>query len=132
MNRTQEADDITNNIFYEILADIITDPIPKRDLSIFALQTQTNRQLINVEKRKTFDLFAIEKYLEEVIENIMENESNFIDNLLEPVRRNPIDLLQLLQNSDLGSYEHFENVSLKQPVLSLDLYLDIERNREEK
>lgn len=56
---------------------------------------------------------SIEKYLEEVIENIMENESNFIDNLLEPVRWNPIDMLQLLQNSDLGSYEHFENISLK-------------------
>ena len=62
----------------------------------------------------------------------MENESNFIDNLLEPVRRNPIEMLQLLQNSDLGSYEHFENVALKQPVLNLDLYLDIERNKEEK
>lgn len=62
----------------------------------------------------------------------MENESGFIDNLLEPVRRNPLDMLQLLQNSDLGSYEHFENIALKQPVLNLDLYLDIERNKEEK
>ena len=62
----------------------------------------------------------------------MENESSFIDNLLEPVRRNPIDMLQLLQNSDLGSYEHFENIAQKQPVLNLDLYLDIERNKEEK
>ena len=128
-----QADMITNDLFYEILANIITDPIPKRDLSIFALQAQTpNRKLVSQEKRKNFDLYAIEKYLEEVIESIMENESNFIDNLLEPVRRNPIDMLQLLQNSDLGSYEHFENIALKQPVLNLDLYLDIERNKEEK
>lgn len=32
------------------------------------------------------DLKSIENYVEEVITSIMENESNFIDNLLEPVR----------------------------------------------
>ena len=127
------SDRITNDLFYEILADIITDPFPRRDLSIFSMQPQMNRRIIiDSDRRKCFELLAIEKYLEEVIEAIMENESGFIDNLLEPVRRNPIDMLQLLQNSDLGSYEHFENIALKQPVLNLDLYLDIERNKEEK
>ena len=133
LQKEKQTDLITNDLFYEILADIITDPIPRRDLSIFALQPQSNRRfMVDPIKRKNFELFAIEKYLEEVIENIMENESGFIDNLLEPVRRNPLDMLQLLQNSDLGSYEHFENIALKQPVLNLDLYLDIERNKEEK
>lgn len=133
LEKEKRADVITNDLFYEILADIITDPIPKRDLSIFALQPLSGqRKLVDPEKRKPFDLFTVEKYLEEVIESIMENESGFIDNLLEPVRRNPIDMLQLLQNSDLGSYEHFENIALKQPVLNLDLYLDIERNKEER
>ena len=75
---------------------------------------------------------SVEKYLEEVISTIMENESNFIDSLLEPVRKSPLDMLSLLQNSDLGSYEHFENLALKQPVLNLDLYLEIERQRDEK
>ena len=32
------------------------------------------------------DMLAIEKYVEEVIENIMENQSAFIENLLDPVR----------------------------------------------
>jgi hypothetical protein len=127
------AEMITNDLFYEILADIITNPVPHRDLSPFQIQVQTSkRQLVDVIKRKKFDLLAIEKYLEEVIETIMENESSFIDNLLEPVRRNPIEMLQLLQNSDLGSYEHFENIALRQPVLNLDLYLDIERTKEEQ
>jgi hypothetical protein len=133
LEKEKRADVITNDLFYEILADIITEPIPKRDLSIFALQPHSGqRKLADPEKKKLFDLFTIEKYLEEVIESIMENESGFIDNLLEPVRKNPIDMLQLLQNSDLGSYEHFENVALKQPVLNLDLYLDIEKNKEER
>lgn len=141
LQKEKNSDVITNDIFYEILADIITNPIPHRDLSEFNLLLPMSLSppqvgfpfcLIDTEKRKKFDLLAIEKYLEEVIESIMENESGFIDNLLEPVRKSPIDMLQLLQNSDLGSYEHFENISLKQPVLSLDLYLDIERNKEEK
>jgi hypothetical protein len=133
LDNEKRADTLTNELFYQVLAEIISDPIPKRDLSIFTLQSNdAKRKLVNLDRRKLFDLFVIEKYLEEVIESIMENESGFIDNLLEPVRRNPIDMLQLLQNSDLGSYEHFENISLKQPVLNLDLYLDIERNKEER
>lgn len=85
------------------------------------------RILVNPMRGIPTDVKSIENYVEEVITSIMENESNFIDNLLEPVRWNPLDMLQLLQNSDLGSYEHFENVALKQPVLQLDLYLEIER-----
>lgn len=131
--KDKQSDTITNDLFYQILAEVISEPVPKRDLSVFTLQPQvSSRKLIDPSKKKEFELMAIEKYLEEVIESIMENESNFIDNLLEPVRKNPIEMLQLLQNSDLGSYEHFENVSLKQPVLNLDLYLDIERNKEEQ
>ena len=53
------------------------------------------------------DLKAIENYVEEVISNVMENESGFIDSLLEPIRQSPLEMLNLLQNSDLGSYEHF-------------------------
>jgi len=133
LEQERHTDLVTNDLFYEILAEIITEPIPRRDLSNFNIpQNVSNRKLIHHEKRKGFELLAVEKYLEEVIETIMENESGFIDNLLEPVRRNPLDMLQLLQNSDLGSYEHFDNVSLKQPVLNLDLYLDIERVKEEK
>lgn len=133
MKAAQLTDMVTNDLFYDILTEALSDPIPKRDLAPFGMQMPTTtRIIVDIDNRKRFDLVSIEKYLEEVIESIMENESGFIDNLLEPVRKNPIDMLQLLQNSDLGSYEHFENVALKQPVLNLDLYLDIERDKEEK
>lgn len=39
------------------------------------------------------DLSSVQSYVEEVIHAIMENESSFIDNLLEPVWRNPLDML---------------------------------------
>jgi len=39
---------------------------------------------------------AIEKYMEEVIGNLMKNEDQFIDALLEAVKVSPLDQLQLL------------------------------------
>ena len=36
----KQSDMITNDLFYEILADIITEPVPRRDLSVFTLQPQ--------------------------------------------------------------------------------------------
>ena len=51
------------------------------------------RVLVNPQRGIPTDVKEIEKYLEEVIHNIMENESSFIDNLLEPVRKNPVDML---------------------------------------
>lgn len=44
------------------------------------------RVLVNPMRGIPTDLKSIENYVEEVITSIMENESNFIDNLLEPVR----------------------------------------------
>ena len=58
--------------------------------------------------------------------NFVENESAFIENLLTPISRNPLEMMYMLQNADLGTCEHFENVALKQPVLTLDTYISIE------
>ena len=53
LQKEKQSDIITNDLFYEILADIITDPVPKRDLSIFTLQPQVSkRQLVDPLKRK--------------------------------------------------------------------------------
>jgi len=43
------------------------------------------RILVNPDRGITTDPRSIELYIEEVIQSIMENESSFIDNLLEPV-----------------------------------------------
>ena len=44
--------------------------------------------------------------------------------------KNSLDVLNQLQNSEIGSYEHFEQVYAS--VLSLDVYLTIEKRRKEK
>ena len=50
-----------------------------------------------------------------------------------PIKRNELDLLNQLQTSEIGSYEHFETAMDMNgnPILPVDLYLDIERQREE-
>jgi hypothetical protein len=51
-----------------------------------------------------------------------------------PIKRNSIDVLNQLQTSEIGSYEHFETAMdiTGYPILPVDLYLDIERQREEQ
>ena len=52
--------------------------------------------MIDDDKGIKTDLVSIESYVNEVIDAIMENESNFIDNLLTPIKRNPLDILNIL------------------------------------
>lgn len=54
--------------------------------------------------------------------------------LTTPIKKNELDLLNMLQTSEIGSYDHFETaMDLNSfPILPIDLYLDIERQREEK
>ena len=70
-------------------------------------------------------------FVEDVISRILDNESVFVEKLMTPVPRDPLTMLSLLQNSDLGSYQHFENYSITTPVLELEHYLDMERCHEE-
>lgn len=86
------------------------------------------------------DIASIRCYVDEVIEAIMgksssissrvENESSFIENLLTPIRRNPVDMLFLIQNTEIASFDRFEFELQNHPILSVDVYLEIERLRE--
>lgn len=57
----------------------------------------------------------------------------FLHVLTVPIKRVAIDVLNQLQTSEIGSYEHFETAMdiTGFPILPVDLYLDIERQREE-
>lgn len=68
----------------------------------------------------------------------MQEEPNyhrqFLAVLTVPIKRGQLDVLNQLQTSEIGSYEHFEtamDISVH-PILPVDLYLDIERQREEE
>jgi hypothetical protein len=53
----------------------------------------------------------------------------FLLNILEPISRNPREVLNQLQNSEIGSYEHFEQHFPQ--VLPLETYLKLERRRKD-
>ena len=75
------------------------------------------------------DLFAIEKYVDEVLEEVKGNRREFMEEIYRPLSRDALEALFQMQNSEIGSYEHFQ--SNLPPVLSLDLYLKLEKRRKE-
>jgi hypothetical protein len=53
-----------------------------------------------------------------------------MDSLSKPLPKEPMSTLNLLQNSEIGSCEHFtENFP---QILHLDLYLTLEKRRKER
>lgn len=53
-----------------------------------------------------------------------------MDGLSKPLTKEPMLMLNMLQNSEIGSCEHFaENYP---HILHLDLYLTLEKRRKEK
>lgn len=58
-----------------------------------------------------------------------ENEKDFLAKLNEPEPRDPPQLLNQLQNTDFGSFSHFEEPHA--PILPLELYLKLEKRRKE-
>lgn len=49
---------------------------------------------------------------------------------MEPISKNAREVLNQLQNSEIGSYEHFEMHF--PPVLPLETYLRLERRRKDQ
>lgn len=86
------------------------------------------------------DLFAIERYVEEIYQEVLskdplnsifdkDDREKFLHNIMEPISRNPSEVLNQLQNSEIGSYEHFEQHFPQ--VLPLETYLRLERRRKD-
>ena len=57
----------------------------------------------------------------------------FLKQLTQPIQKSSADTLQTLQTSEIGSYKHFETTQdlQKHPIIPVNLYLDIEKAREE-
>ena len=76
------------------------------------------------------DLFAIEKYVDEIHQRIALDPEGFFRLLYKPLSKDAIQVLNQLQNSEIGSCEHFDE---KYPqVLPLKLYLTLEKRRKAK
>jgi hypothetical protein len=102
------------------------------------------RSLAFQDKGIKTDIFEIEKYINSVIDQILgkfrllkENESSFIHNLLTPITKDPIeDLEQMIEHSKVGRPQphslQIPQSLVHQPILNIELYLNIERMKEEE
>jgi len=85
------------------------------------------------------DLAIIDRYVNEVYQNLFlypQNEAKglaFLNSLTNPIKKSELEVLNQLQTSEIGSYDHFETAMdpTAAPIVSIDLYLDIEKQREE-
>ena len=74
-------------------------------------------------------LKIVDLYVAEVFKRVLDSEDDFIESLSTPLNKDPLEILLHLQNVYLES--DAENaVALQQSVLPVDLYLDIERNKQ--
>ena len=76
------------------------------------------------------DLFAIERYVDEIHQKIAVDPEGFFRILYTPLSREPTVMLNQLQNSEIGSCEHFDENYPQ--VLPLKLYLTLEKRRKAK
>lgn len=71
---------------------------------------------------------TIKEYMQNLFSKIHGKEEDFIANLSSPLQRNPLEILMHLQNTQY-ELESYEQLPYQQSVLTVDIYLDIERSR---
>jgi hypothetical protein len=88
-----------------------------------------NSKLVLYEKKGIrTDLVAVESYVEALHKHVDKNKRKaFMKELFSSVKHDPFEMLNQLQNSDIGSYEHFQVDMGKLAVLSLNTYLEMEK-----
>lgn len=87
-----------------------------------------NGKLVLYEKKGIrTDLVAIENYVEALYMYLDKHKKKqFMKTLFTAIKHDPFEMLNQLQNSDIGSYEHFEVDMNLLAVLQLDTYLEME------
>lgn len=73
---------------------------------------------------------VVDTYVQEIFKKVKDQEDEFVENLSTPLNKDPLEILLHLQNVCLDS--EYENVvAFQQSVLPVDLYLDLERNKQQ-
>lgn len=135
----EHAQQLLNDLSAEKEAEILREFLEKQgnmeedEDRMDYLGYQDSGDMVFYEKQgiKT-DLFAIEKYIDEVYSDIeTKRKPQFLEDAFKPFVKDAEKTLSDLQNCDLGSYDHFEPDLSKLSVLKLDVYLDLEKKRKE-
>jgi hypothetical protein len=79
------------------------------------------------------DLFSIENYVDELAEEVdAKCKPKFLTDTFTSIKKDSIAMLNQLQNSDIGTFEHFETDLNAIAILPLEVYLELERKNKEK
>jgi hypothetical protein len=100
-------------LFNAFFLFVVTEITKNEDLAYKGIQT---------------DLKAVRSYIDEVSKEIRININKFIQNLAIPLNRDPLFILGQIQSEDSDYFQEIETI-VTQPVLPVELYLEIERNR---
>ncbi|CAI2383021.1 unnamed protein product [Moneuplotes crassus] len=106
------------------------DPLNKSPFSWFTNQQLVSKLAFESNEGIPMDFGVIDNYLKDVIDEILKHESDFINNILTPIQRDPFEMLGLLQTSDIGNYIHFDTYDPVIPILGLEIYLEIEKMKQ--
>ena len=132
---------IVEDILTKLFDDVKSNLFPVRDLSSQDYSQINNSVYNTVAIRKLAfesnkgiptDFSVADLYLKEVIDEIIKNENMFINNILTPIERDPIEMLHLLRTADIGSYAHFDTYDYIIPILGVEVYLEIEKRKEQE
>jgi hypothetical protein len=149
-NLLKQAPGLSDPLTGEMVLAYIQENINQSELKQQIKQVLEMRQRQNIEG----DLMRSNEYINELLEYLLQFEAiqgepnaaelleqinggvnflaAFLTQLTKPVRRDFIDELRRLQTQDPGSYAHFESTldPLKNPILPVDMYLDVEKSRQ--
>lgn len=102
------ADEMTDFILSHLLREVKEEmPILVQRPSL--VQPQKTGPAIKFFDKKGIktDLFAIEKYVDEILTEVKFNRAEFMSEVNRPQSKDPLEHLFHMQNSEIGSYEHF-------------------------
>jgi hypothetical protein len=129
-----------NEVAEELLKRLLNEdlvPVPSRnlpDLPPLNLQELPPRPVegltTTTEPRINTDQVAVKKYVEEIFNACLQRKTEFMQNIQKPLFSNPPEILARMQENEIGT-PNLHDFQIPQAVLGVDLYLQLERLREE-
>lgn len=105
---------ISESILQQLLSE---DLLPRpRDISFI--------EMLPKEPMIRTDSISVQMYIDEIFDSASDD---FLKNLKKPIKRNPLEILSKMQETDIGSLVEFTGPS---PILNVNLYLNLEHPRD--
>lgn len=105
----------------------------ERDSNDSNMFSDSGKLVLYERKGISTDLFSIERYVDELATEVDDKcKPKFLTDTFTPIKKDSMAMLNQLQNSDIGSYDHFETDLNSIAILPLEVYLELEKKRKSK